>query len=83
MSHLNAVTVLIAAFAMREFELKAMANQADSNISQRLRSVPQKIGRMTPAIYGVMRFPSRDATGQLCAIASQIAKSGTIQPVMS
>jgi hypothetical protein len=44
MSHLNAVTVLLAAFATRGFELKAMANQADSTISQGLRAVPQKIG---------------------------------------
>jgi len=44
MSHLNAVTVLLAAFATRGFELKAVANQADSNISQRLRAVPQKSG---------------------------------------
>jgi hypothetical protein len=36
MSHLNAVTVLIAAFATRGSKLKAMANQADSTISQRL-----------------------------------------------
>jgi hypothetical protein len=40
MSHLNAVTVLLAAFATRGFELKAMANQADSTISQGLRTVP-------------------------------------------
>jgi hypothetical protein len=40
MSHLNAVTVLSAAFATRGFELKSVANQADSNISQRLCVVP-------------------------------------------
>ncbi|WP_314947358.1 hypothetical protein [Bradyrhizobium cosmicum] len=40
MSHLNAVTVLIAAFAAREWKLKAEANQADSNISQRFCAVP-------------------------------------------
>ncbi|MDN4985039.1 hypothetical protein QY049_17675 [Bradyrhizobium sp. WYCCWR 13022] len=40
MSHLNAVTVLGAAFATQEFELKAVANQADSTISQRLCAVP-------------------------------------------
>jgi len=40
MSHLNAVTVLAAAFATRGFKLKAAANQADSTISQRLRAVP-------------------------------------------
>jgi hypothetical protein len=40
MSHLNAVTVLSAAFATRGFELKSVANQADSNISQRSRAVP-------------------------------------------
>jgi hypothetical protein len=34
MSHLNAVTVLIAAFAARRSKLKAAANQADSTIPQ-------------------------------------------------
>ncbi|MDH2346520.1 hypothetical protein [Bradyrhizobium sp. SSUT77] len=42
MSHLNAVTVLLAAFATRGSKLKAEANQADSNIPQRFRAVPQK-----------------------------------------
>jgi hypothetical protein len=40
MSHLNAVTVLIAAFAARVRSSKAEANQADSTISQRFRAVP-------------------------------------------
>ncbi|MEZ2145945.1 MULTISPECIES: hypothetical protein [Bradyrhizobium] len=40
MSHLNAVTVLIAAFATPGSELKAVTNQADSTISQRLSAVP-------------------------------------------
>ncbi|WP_155253740.1 hypothetical protein [Bradyrhizobium japonicum] len=40
MSHLNAVTVLFAAFAARGSELKSAANQADSNIPQRFRAVP-------------------------------------------
>jgi hypothetical protein len=40
MSHLNAVTVLLAAFATRGSKLKAEANQADLNIPQRFRDVP-------------------------------------------
>ncbi|WP_426614064.1 hypothetical protein [Bradyrhizobium sp. McL0616] len=40
MSHLNAVTVLIAAFATQGFELKSVANQADSTISQGSSVVP-------------------------------------------
>lgn len=57
MSDLNAVTVLIAAFATRGPELKAVANQADSTISQRLRAVPLNSGPQSPAICGAMRFP--------------------------
>jgi hypothetical protein len=40
MSHLNAVTVLLAAFAARDRELEWAANQADSNIPQRFRRIP-------------------------------------------
>jgi hypothetical protein len=39
MSHLNAVTVLNAAFATRGIRAQIVANQADSTISQRLRTV--------------------------------------------
>jgi hypothetical protein len=53
MSHLNAVTVLLAAFATRGSKLKAEANQADSNIPQRFRAVPQKTEPATPAISGM------------------------------
>jgi hypothetical protein len=64
MSHLNAVTVLFAAFAARGSELKSAANQADSNIPQRFRAVPLNSELMCQTIHGEMRFPPRDATGQ-------------------
>jgi hypothetical protein len=84
MSHLNAVTVLVAAFAAREFELQGRRRiRLIRTYRNASAPFPKIDGRPVRQSTAFCNFRPRDATGQRCQIVSEIAKSDAKEQVMS